>query len=380
VGGDPHAAADLPVSAGHEPAAGRPPEVERALRFILDAGSDRFEASALEVFAFQYRHNAPYRRFCDHRGATPSTVRSWAEVPAVPTAAFKEAVLSCAPARRIFRTSGTTGGESARGAHRLPETTLYDAAWPEPFRAHLLPDRPSMRVLSLIPPGAELPESSLSYMADGILARFGATGSGVFLDRQGLHAGELLAALEAARDEGEPVMLLGTALGFAELLEALEARGARPVLPAGSRVMDTGGFKGKTREISREDLLDRYRERLGVPPSHVVGEYGMSEMSSQFYEPSLKFHVKIGGIPENRIYEAPPWVRTRALDPDTLEPLPDRRIGLLAHFDLANAWTVAAIVTEDLGETVTGGFRFHGRAQGAALRGCSLATEELLDG
>jgi len=205
-------------------------------------------------------------------------------------------------------------------------------------------------------------------------------GSAGFLDRGGLRVAELLEALEAARAEGEPVMLLGTALGFAALVEELEARRASVELPAGSRLMDTGGFKGRSREASRAELLDRYGRRLGIPPSHVVGEYGMTELSSQFYESSLAAYRKTGRTPEKRIYEAPPWVRTRVLDPDTLEPLPPGRAGLLAHFDLANAWTVAAIVTEDLGEIVPGGFRFLGRARGAALRGCSLATEELLDG
>ncbi len=358
----------------------RPPEVARALALIREPASDRFEEAALAVFAFQYRENAPYRRFCEHRGISPRTVGGWEDVPAVPTAAFKEAVLACAPARRVFKTSGTTRGEAARGAHHLPELALYDAAWVEPFRRHLLPDRGAMRVVSLIPEGRELPDSSLSYMADAVLARFGAPGSGVFLDRGGLCAAELLAALERAGDEGEPVMLLGTALGFAEFLGVLEAQGTRFTLPPGSRIMDTGGFKGRAREVSREDLLDRYRSALGVPPAYVVGEYGMTEMSSQFYEPSLRTFAETGRAPVERVHQAPPWVRTRAFDPDTLDPLPPGRTGLLAHFDLANAWTVAAIVTEDLGAEAPGGFVFHGRARGTELRGCSLATEELLGG
>jgi hypothetical protein len=197
-------------------------------------------------------------------------------------------------------------------------------------------------------------------MASRIMERFGGPGSGWLLER----AADLPAARAAfsrAEAEGAPVLVLGTALGFHALLEDLRVR-----LPEGSRVMDTGGMKGRRGEVSRAELLHRYEDRLGVPPRHVVGEYGMTELSSQFYE-----------TPE-RVWTAPPWVRTRVLDPETLTPLPPGSPGLLAHVDLANAWTAAFILTEDLGVAVPGGFRLLGRAQGADLRGCSLATEELL--
>jgi hypothetical protein len=144
-------------------------------------------------------------------------------------------------------------------------------------------------------------------------------------------------------------------------------------------VMDTGGFKGRSREVSREELLHLYQDVLGVPPCRVVGEYGMTEMSSQFYEATLCESLA-GKAAAERIYEGPPWVRTRVLDPDTLEPVPAGRRGLLAHLDLANAWTVSSLVTEDLGQAAGTGFRILGRARDAELRGCSLATEELLEG
>jgi hypothetical protein len=157
------------------------------------------------------------------------------------------------------------------------------------------------------------------------------------------------------------VVVLGTALALDAVLEGLAVR-----LPAGSRVMDTGGYKGRRREVGREAMLRLYEASLGVPAADVVGEYGMTELCSQFYETP------------DRVWEAPAWVRTRVFDPETLEEAPEGGIGLLAHLDLANAWTVAGVLTEDLGVAVPGGFRLRGRAQGAALRGCSLATEELL--
>ncbi|HEX8904236.1 MAG TPA: hypothetical protein VF771_05300, partial [Longimicrobiaceae bacterium] len=125
------------------------------------------DALALAVFAHQYAGNAPYRAWCDRRHATPETVRSWADVPAVPTDAFKAAALVCgdpAAAAAVFRTSGTTRGRERRGTHYLADLSLYDAALRAGFAAHLLPDGARPRVLSLVPSPADLPDSSHSHM------------------------------------------------------------------------------------------------------------------------------------------------------------------------------------------------------------------------
>ncbi len=368
-----------------------PEAVRRALEFIRSPSAERFTATALEVFAHQFARNEPYRRLCRARGVTPERVGSWEEIPAVPAAAFREARLTTAPASRVFATSGTTAGVGKRGLHHLPDLSLYEAAWVEPFRAHLLPDRGSMRILSLVPSERALPDSSLSYMIERVLERFGGPRSGRFFEPGAVDLPSLREAMRDAGERGEPVMLLGTAFAFAHLLDDLAARGERFALPAGSRVMDTGGFKGRGREVAREEILRLFGERLGVPGSHVVGEYGMTELSSQFYEPTLArdgargmaWEGRSGGDAPGtaggeRFYEVPPWVRTRVLDPASLEPAAAGSDGLLAHLDLANAWTVSAIVTEDIGRICEGGFELRGRAKGAELRGCSLVTEELL--
>lgn len=399
----------------------RPRPVQEALDFIREGGrawgnapasapasgaalgDAAFDRVARGVFAFQFEHNPPLRRFCLRRGATPDTAAGWDAIPPVPTAAFKGADLAAGPPSHVFTTSGTTQGTESRGRHLLPELALYEASWEEPFRRHLLPDRERIRILSLIPSPEALPHSSLSFMAGRAVARFGEAGSGWFLNASGLdHAGLGKAAADAAA-AGEPVLLLGTALGFLEWETVLEAAGPAaafpPALPPGSRIMDTGGFKGRAREASRERLLAFYARRLGIAADHVVGEYGMTELCSQFYEPDLAEAVRKTRTPgpggsdtgapvrpsaparaEDRVFVGPPWTRTRVLDPETLAALPDGRPGLLAHWDLANAWTVLAVVTEDLGIREGGGFRLLGRAPAAELRGCSLATEELLDG
>jgi len=355
----------------------RPGPVAAALAFIRSPAPERFDEVAREVFAFQVSRIEPIAHLCRRRGVRPESLGSWEEIPLVPTAAFRSAVLAAAPSRHVFRTSGTTGGPGARGEHHLPELALYDAAWGPPFREHLLPDRERMRILSLVPSWSGLPESSLSFMVSRILERHGVGESGTFLGRDGIQHGRLKEALAASVAEGEPVLLLGTILALAEVLDRLEGEGLRFRLPPGSRVLDTGGGKGRRRDVSRTALLTRYAEILGVPENHVVGEYGMTELCSQFYEGVLADRFR-GRAGSSRVFRGPAWTRTRVLHPDTLAPLPRGGTGLLAHLDLANAWTVLHVLTEDLGVEEAAGFRLVGRAEGAALRGCSLTTEELL--
>jgi hypothetical protein len=337
-----------------------------------------FDALARAVFAHQYACNAPYRAYCDRRGATPETVATWLDVPAVPTDAFKAAALVCgdpAACEAVFRTSGTTQGTERRGTHYVPDLSLYDAALRAGFTAHLLPDRARPLVLSLVPSPADLPDSSLSHMVGEVVRDYGAEGSGFFVSPDGGIAHERLGdALRAAEREGTPVCIPGTAFAFVHWLDALAESGERFHLPDGSRVMDTGGFKGRSREVTRAELYAVIEDRLGIAPTWCVNEYGMTEMSSQFYDGVA------GAAPpvDARLHVGPAWVRTQAADPETLRPLPHGQVGVLRHVDLANLNSVAAIQTADLGVTLPDGFRVLGRARGAEARGCSIAMDELL--
>jgi hypothetical protein len=350
-------------------------EILRGERLPSDAD---FESLALAVFAHQYACNEPYRRFCDRRGAAPGRVEGWSDIPAVPTDAFKAAALVCgdpAAAAAVFRTSGTTAGAQRRGAHYLPELELYHAALRAGFGAHLLPDGARPRFLSLVPTPEDLPDSSLSHMV-GELMQEVAAGSGTFISGTfGIRYDELAAALRQSEAEGVPVCIPGTAFAFVHWLDEAARRGDRFRLPAGSRVMDTGGFKGRSREVTRAELYGELGARLGIGPEWMINEYGMTEMSSQFYDgvagralpdPSLRLHV------------GPAWVRTRATDPETLRLLPHGEVGVLRHWDLANLGSVCCIQTADLGITTPEGFRVLGRASGAEARGCSLAMDDLL--
>jgi hypothetical protein len=232
-----------------------------------------------------------------------------------------------------------------------------------------------MRMVSLVPPPAAAPDSSLSHMAGAVAADFGARGSGWFVSPEGgVDAAGLERALRGAEDAGEPVCILGTAFALVHWLDGVAAAGQRFALPSGSRLMDTGGFKGRSREVTREELYGAVEERLGIGVEWCVNEYGMTELSSQFYDGV----AGSAGPVEARLHAGPGWVRTQATDPETLRPLPHGQVGVLRHFDLANLGSVMAVQTADLGTTYAGGFRVLGRASGAEARGCSLAMEELL--
>jgi hypothetical protein len=212
-------------------------------------------------------------------------------------------------------------------------------------------------------------------MAGGVASAFGAGEAGWFVSPDGGIARERLAeALRAAEAAGDAVCVLGTAFAFVHWLDALAEAGERFCLPPGSRVMDTGGFKGRSREVGREELYGMIEDRLGIAPAWCVNEYGMTEMSSQFYDGVAGRAAPVA----ERLHAGPPWVRTQAADPETLRALPHGEVGVLRHWDLANLHSVMAIQTADLGVTSPDGFRVIGRARGAEARGCSLAMDDLL--
>ena len=336
----------------------------------------RFEALALELFAFQWERCLPYRRFCERRGVRPVTLTRWQEIPAVPTGAFKELELRSFPAQRsahVFRTSGTS--TAARGALHLDTLELYEASLLPSFARHLLPDLSRgerVPIFVLSPSPVEVPDSSLSHMFGVVLRELGTPESGWFLRGGELETDELLAAIERTAARRGPLVLCGTAFAFVFLLDELAHRGRTLALPAGARIMETGGFKGRSRELGQAALYAEIEARLGVSSARIVNQYGMTELGSQFYDSVLR----LPGEPRRKL--GPPWTRVKLIDPTTGEPAPGDGIGQIVVIDLANTGSVLALQTADLGRRVAGGFDVLGRDPGAEARGCSIAIDQLL--
>ena len=352
-------------------------EIERAVLDWIAEGVDapadeaRFEALALALFRLQHAGGAAYRRLCAAFGVEPERVRRWPQIPLVPAGAFKEARLAIFPPEATVRTFRTSGSSTdARGALHLDTLALYDASLLATFGAFLCPDVLRIRFLVLAPSATEAPDSSLSYMFERALRELGTPDSRFWVHAGGWDVDALVAELGTL---SAPVLLAGTAFAFVHLIDALEARRLTLTLPAGTRVMETGGFKGRARELTRDELHGSIAKRLRVPRARIVNQYGMCELGSQFYEASLRT-----GVSSDRKV-VPPWVRTRVLDPATLLDVAPGDTGVLVHYDLANTGSVLAVMTSDLGIALDGGFRVLGRLRGAEARGCSLAADALLD-
>ncbi|MEO6913718.1 MAG: hypothetical protein ABI182_06855 [Candidatus Baltobacteraceae bacterium] len=359
-------------------------ELLSVIRAWHDHGTILSEAGftdlATRSLAYQLRHNQPYARYCAGFGITAHALpESWEQIPAVPAAAYKEAVLATfdpAHAALHFQTSGTTQGIG--GSHYMETAELYDAALLAGFDAFMLADGMRLSYLNLVPNPHDRPNSSLGYMMGRVSALRGDSQTGWYVRGEELLIEALVIDLRAACTDRRPVCIAGTAFALVDVLDYLALHDLQFELPSGSRIMETGGFKGRSRVVERGALYDALKRRLGVPDKAIVAEYGMTELTSQYYDmrpsttdssagESIRVTSKVG----------PPWLRARVVDASG-ETVPRGTVGALVHVDLANRSSCIAIATEDLGYETDDGFVLLGREEGAALRGCSLDAEELV--
>ena len=323
---------------------------KKLLAWIAEPGSARLEDMLPEVHALQRGANAAYGRYC----AQFPEPRDWRDIPALPQRLFKEHAIRSFPAAgttRTFRTSGTTG--EGYGEHHFQSLRLYEAAATRGWELAGLGGR---RVLALLPSAAEAPHSSLSQMASWLCA-----GEKAFFVRNGAAQWEELTRIAAA--PGGPLALFGTALAFLDWFEWLGERTL--ALPPGSIAIETGGYKGTRRELPKAELYALFAARLGL--REVVNEYGMTELSSQFYARGV-------GTP----HFAPPWARGLVVDPATGREVEDGETGVLRLLDAANLWSVCAVQTQDLAIRRGENFELIGRDPAALPRGCSRTADEML--
>jgi Acyl-protein synthetase, LuxE len=341
-----------------------------------------FSELALELFALQFQNNFAYRKICAARKLTPDVVGHWTQIPAVPTAAFKELELtSLAPEERtaVFHSSGTTEQKPSRHFHSAESLALYEASLWTWFESEAWgAGREALGLAILTPPPAQVPQSSLVHMFEIVRQKTGAA-KNVFTGKISdgvwtLDFDATLAALDDSKLKTQnPKLLLGTAFSFVHLVDYLAEKNLRLQLPAGSRVMETGGYKNRSRTMPKTELHALITERLGVPRENILCEYGMSELSSQAYDSSAQ-NSKLKTQNSERQFRFPPWARAQIISPETGREVAEGETGLIRIFDLANVFSVAAIQTEDLGVRRGDGFELVGRAQLAEPRGCSLMT------
>jgi len=333
----------------------------RVLAFIAAPSDGDFDRLALDVHAYQYRANPPYRRYVDRLGGSPP--RSWRDIPAVPAEAFRMSVLACAPAERVYLSSGTTAGVERRARHHVPDVDVYRAATLGGFARAVLPVGTRRRFVVAAPERPTHPSSSLGEMVSWLREVYDADTIPSCLAAGGVDT-ERLGRILDRLDSDTPIALVAVTSALLRLADWADARGRRWSLPSGSLVVDTGGCKGYERNLPRAEILARYHRVLGTVPERVVNEYGMTELGSQLYACGHDVH------------RAPPWLRTLVCDLTTGREVAPGEVGCLRHVDLANLGSVAAVQTEDLGRTRDGGIELLGRVPGAATRGCSLLVGE----
>ena len=334
--------------------------LEKEIRsFLAQPRPERFEELAIRLFEVQRKKNRPYDLYCRALGVSISSVSSWKEIPGLPQQAFKLSEVRSFPANETrfeFRTSGTTG--EGYGRNFLPSLELYKEAVLRGWDHARLPNYP---ISLLIPSPRQNPHSSLAQM-------------GGFLSENREHryfwqdTGRL--ELESLRNfisaQKRPVILFGTALAFLNILET--SAGSSISLPASSRIIETGGFKGTNRTIEKSVLYRDLSNYFAIATDQVWNEYGMTELSSQFYSSGVD-HPHVG----------PPWARVVVIDPTTNREALPGQIGMIRIIDLANVCSVLAVQTQDLASIGSSGeFRLIGRDPNALPRGCSRAVDEIL--
>lgn len=351
-------------------------------RFAAGDRTHSFTALAREIAEFQREFSAGFARLCASRRASLASVD---DIPGVPCDAFRLARVALHPEtedRLRFSTSGTTSG--ARGTHAMRVTDTYHELALNFGRAALLSNQRAHHVVALAPLLDDPPTSSLGHMMALFMVDFERRGpfevrtpDRWLIDDRGVDLAGLERAAKRAETRGETLLVLATSFALVGLLDALEGR-ALP-LPAGTVVMQTGGFKGKTREIEPAELRASVARSFAISEAQIVSEYGMTELTSQLYEatvPGSALEREGRGAPG--VYAEPAWLRVVPVDPSTLEPVASGEVGIARIIDLGNVDSAVAIQTQDRVRRVEGGIVLLGRAPGAPPRGCSLAIEEFM--
>lgn len=341
-------------------------DLTEQIQHYIQGGDADFNALACQVFAYQYQYCQPYQAYCRQVNKTPAQVQTWRQVPAVSTEVFREFNLSTLPvatAQYVFYTSGTS--QETRGKHYYYDMRLYHATIANSFMQglQLLPqNKVSFRILT--PSFLDNPHSSLFYMFQKALMWYGDEHSTFYFKDNVLDCARLLQDLLADIAAVRPVVLLGTAFSFVNFMDYLQQEKIVLSLPSGSRLLETGGLKGRARCVSRYALYQLLMMQLGLSPQLCFSEYGMTELSSQCYSQ-----------PNSHIFIAPRWMPVCIIDPQSGQEVALGESGLVQCFDLANYTTVSAIITSDIAVRHAQGFELVGRAPKAVLRGCSTVME-----
>ncbi|PHN95320.1 acyl transferase [Maribacter sp. 6B07] len=304
---------------------------------------------ALRIFKFQHTHNPVYKAFCSYLNTDPNAVQTLEQIPFLPIEFFKsKSVLSSTDAAEItFTSSGTTGSETSK--HHVTDLSLYEESYLKAFN-HFYGDIEDYCVLALLPSYLERTGSSLIYMADDLIKKSKHPKSGFFLNEYE----QLYKLLVELQKTDTKILIIGVSFALLEFTEQYQLDLKNAV------VMETGGMKGRRKEIVRQELHELLSKGFGVP--HIHSEYGMTELLSQAYSKG------------NGVFDCPSWMKILVRDTeDPLTYLKNGKSGGINVIDLANINSCSFIATQDLGKiNHDGTFEIIGRFDNSDVRGCNL--------
>jgi hypothetical protein len=318
------------------------------LNFFNNWTPAAFTPRALDLFRFQYEYNPLYRRYTDTLGVNPAAVGRLEEIPFLPVSFFKTDVVRTTDfiPETVFTSSGTTGTVTSR--HEIKDLDLYRQSFRAAF-TRFYGTVTDWCVIGLLPSYLERANSSLVVMVDDLVKGSGHPQSGFYLyEHEALHG--VLQELEA---KGQKTLLIGVTFALLDFAEKYSLSLRHTV------IMETGGMKGRRRELTRPELHAFLTSRLGVEKIHA--EYGMTELLSQAYSNG------------DGLFTCPPWMRLLVRTEDDPLEVRTEGEGILNIIDLANRWSCAFIATEDVGRIdADGRFEVAGRVDNSDIRGCSL--------
>ncbi len=308
-----------------------------------------FDSLALDVFKFQFEHNKVYRSFCDLLYKHPSDVKCTSDIPFLPIQFFKshDVLSTVQPIEKTFSSSGTTGSITSK--HLVTDVKLYEDSYTKAFK-HFYGDIEDYVVLALLPSYLERDGSSLIYMVNDLIDKSKQTESGFYLN----NIEELAHTLKALETKKQKTLLIGVSFALLDLVEQFQFNLNH------TTIMETGGMKGRRKEIIRQELHQILQTGFGVEQIH--SEYGMTELLSQAYSKG------------NGIFECPPWMKILTRDTeDALTIQRPNKTGGINVIDLANINSCSFIATQDLGKVYDNGhFEIIGRFDNSDIRGCNL--------
>jgi hypothetical protein len=314
---------------------------------IFSLSVDHFDELCMDIFRFQYHHNPVYRQWCELIGKDLHTVKTLEHIPSLPVSFFKQKkLLTGEDASYFFESSGTTQTQNSR--HWVRDMNLYRQSFTMGFE-RFYGKADEWCILALLPAYLERQHSSLVMMAEELIQMTGHPKSGFYL----YNHQELDHTLNELEASGQKTLLLGVTFALLDFATAFPQQLKHTI------VMETGGMKGRKKEMTRAEVHGFLTQQMGV--SHIHSEYGMTELLSQAYSAG------------EGIFECPPWLRVMVRDEE--DPLGTGQLGkgVIQLIDLANVYSCSFIATEDVGRVFEDGkFEVWGRLDHSDIRGCSL--------